>query len=626
MYITSLRIKNFRSYEDTLIKFNKNLNVIIGKNDAGKSTILEVLDILLNGGTIKIDKNDCNIFSDNKVIEIIATFKFESNDNKLLLDSKILTDIEKEFLLNIDSEMEIKLKVDTSKTKLTLLKYLIVNYPTSLASNPLIYLKNADLKKELKKLEDSGIDVTDVDKTINSEIRKKIYEVNDCENISKSLIEIDLQKDEAKNIWSSLEKSLPIYTIFQSDRDNRDTDNDIQNPLKAAAKNAISEIEDKLEEIKIKIENELTEIGNQTIDKMKEMGLDISNELKPIVNNKKWDTLFTFSLEGDDGIPLNKRGSGFRRLVMLNYFRVEAEKKLSDTQKKSIIYSIEEPETSQHPNHQLMLIDSIKELSLKEKHQIFITTHTPEIAKKVELNQLLLIEKIENKSKSYDDIDKLERITNSLGVLPNIDDNIKVVVFVEGPTDAQFLININKSVKEFNDIIDIENSKEIIIIPTGGSTLQHWVDKRYLERLDLVEIHIYDSDISKDDVKDRNKYKSQIDKVNEIGGLNKGYETKYSEIENYIHPILIKDKYKLDTFFDEENWLEEWVKSDIPKIVNKLCDKSDSDIEPISSKRKIKSTISDELSLNMSKELLEEIEAFEELENWYKQIKLGIES
>ena len=45
MKIVSLKIKNFRGYKDlTEIKFD-NLTVFVGKNDIGKSTILEALDI-----------------------------------------------------------------------------------------------------------------------------------------------------------------------------------------------------------------------------------------------------------------------------------------------------------------------------------------------------------------------------------------------------------------------------------------------------------------------------------------------------------------------------------------------------------------------------------------------------
>lgn len=58
MKLKSLILKNFRSYKDVKILFDKSMNVIIGQNDVGKSTILEALDIFFEGGTIKIDITD----------------------------------------------------------------------------------------------------------------------------------------------------------------------------------------------------------------------------------------------------------------------------------------------------------------------------------------------------------------------------------------------------------------------------------------------------------------------------------------------------------------------------------------------------------------------------------------
>lgn len=47
MKIKSVKIKNFRGYKDeTKIDFD-DLTVFVGKNDIGKSTILEALDIFL---------------------------------------------------------------------------------------------------------------------------------------------------------------------------------------------------------------------------------------------------------------------------------------------------------------------------------------------------------------------------------------------------------------------------------------------------------------------------------------------------------------------------------------------------------------------------------------------------
>ena len=56
----SLKLTNFRGYKDTIeINFD-NLTVFVGKNDVGKSTILEALDIFFNDGkdVIKMDKGE----------------------------------------------------------------------------------------------------------------------------------------------------------------------------------------------------------------------------------------------------------------------------------------------------------------------------------------------------------------------------------------------------------------------------------------------------------------------------------------------------------------------------------------------------------------------------------------
>ena len=62
MRIEKLILSNFRSYKEKVEVDLNNMNVIVGKNDIGKSTILEALDIFFNEGkgTIKLDKEDVN--------------------------------------------------------------------------------------------------------------------------------------------------------------------------------------------------------------------------------------------------------------------------------------------------------------------------------------------------------------------------------------------------------------------------------------------------------------------------------------------------------------------------------------------------------------------------------------
>ena len=48
--IKTLKVKNFRGYKDETVIDFENFTVFVGKNDVGKSTILEALDIFFNDG------------------------------------------------------------------------------------------------------------------------------------------------------------------------------------------------------------------------------------------------------------------------------------------------------------------------------------------------------------------------------------------------------------------------------------------------------------------------------------------------------------------------------------------------------------------------------------------------
>ena len=50
MQLKQFKIKNFRGYRDEISVDIDNLTAFVGKNDIGKSTILEAMNIFFNGG------------------------------------------------------------------------------------------------------------------------------------------------------------------------------------------------------------------------------------------------------------------------------------------------------------------------------------------------------------------------------------------------------------------------------------------------------------------------------------------------------------------------------------------------------------------------------------------------
>ena len=70
MYITEINIVNFKSFGERFnLKFNKDLNILVGDNEAGKSTILEAINLVLTG-TIggKFIKNELSQYLFNNAV------------------------------------------------------------------------------------------------------------------------------------------------------------------------------------------------------------------------------------------------------------------------------------------------------------------------------------------------------------------------------------------------------------------------------------------------------------------------------------------------------------------------------------------------------------------------------
>ena len=90
MRVATIILENFRSYKALTRIPISNLTGFIGKNDAGKSTILEALDIFFEGKVIKIEPSDASKGGDAKEVRIGVVF--EDLPAELILDSNALTE------------------------------------------------------------------------------------------------------------------------------------------------------------------------------------------------------------------------------------------------------------------------------------------------------------------------------------------------------------------------------------------------------------------------------------------------------------------------------------------------------------------------------------------------------
>lgn len=401
MKIKSVAISNFRSYNEEVKVDFQNLTAIVGKNDIGKSTILEALYIFFHNGRelIKLDKDDLNVSArEQGNSDIKITVVFDSLPQNVIIDDSNATTLKDEYLLNRDGNLEI---VKTFKNAATTDKGIIVsikaNHPTNSECCDLLSKKQADLQKIVDKL---GLSCED--KRKNALLRSAIwkhYEDEDSLNLNETEIAVNAKEGDIKALWEKLQNYMPYFSLFQSDRKNNDNDDEVQDPLKTAVKQILSDtaILQTLDDVAKKVREKLQEVSDLTLAKIKEMNPDIAASLHPKVptaQELKWADVFkSLSITGDEDIPINKRGSGVKRLILLNFFRAEAERRQKECSSQNIIYAIEEPETSQHKEHQLLLINALKDLSCNSSSQVIITTHSSDIVKQLDFKQIKVIYK-----------------------------------------------------------------------------------------------------------------------------------------------------------------------------------------------------------------------------------------
>ncbi|MFP7722219.1 AAA family ATPase [Lysobacter sp. A3-1-A15] len=535
MRLKTVKLINFRGYREVVLPFEEAMTGIVGRNDYGKSTILEALDIFFDGGTVKVDKSDMNCFalaSGEDRFEISC--EFDDLPASLVLDTNVETTLAQEHLLNASRAFEVvkTFKASTGKLERTAIR---CEHPASSPLDSLLSLKITDLKKLGREM---GVTDAVADERVASLWRQAIWQSASTFQCQETLLDVDkgLSTD-AKSIWSKVEEHLPTYALFKSDRESSDGDAEAKNPLQQAVKEAQAALQEQIGALERQVESSVLDVANRTLEKLKEMAPELANELRPRFKEKpKWS--FSFTLDGENGIPINKRGSGVRRLILLNFFRAEAEKVAGIA--RNVIYAIEEPETSQHPNYQIMLMKALLALAGQPNRQIIITTHVPALAGLIPANGVRYVAKDEAGVPLIKMPDEavLKEAAESLGVLPESGmERAQAVVLVEGKTDVLFLRHTSAALKNAGRVSFSLEEAKVVAIPIGGSgSVKHWVTLKLADSLGLPWCVFGDSDVGGDisAVKSTQRRKAEVEATG-----RKFHITRKREIENYLCPALI---------------------------------------------------------------------------------------
>ncbi len=366
MFIDSVTIKNFKGYHGTHdIKFNtpngvegSGLNIFVGENNSGKSTIFEILDIAKESTkkdpSLLINKSDPAVVFDDFSVEVTFTGNISASINAHVQPNKIASFMSAVYRDNNGREY-FKVKRSWDRNLPDDIKK--INFWSDTNQN---YSNPTGIDAPFKKFYDNNFIWADTNPS-------------------------DESKFGASTICGSLLKEIaighvntPEYQRFQAGYQNL-----FNNPT--------SNLRNKISQIETKIQNVFSsQFGTANISFSFEE-LQIENFFK------------TASIIIDDGVsvPMSEKGHGMQRAVALSLLQVYAD--LTSNVANAPVYKpfylfIDEPEICLHPTGQKKLLDAL--MIISKTKQIFISTHSPFMLSSPYLRNagLFIFKKTDNKN------------------------------------------------------------------------------------------------------------------------------------------------------------------------------------------------------------------------------------
>lgn len=506
MYISKLIIKNYKSIKDETFIFNKGINVLVGKNNAGKSNIVSALNEILSDKYNTTTYEDKIFYSDgkNKVernFKIVAEIEEINNLDYSLFDNikkkTALIDITDNFNEDeeeFDNEWIIKDDDELKEKYPRFFNYRGTNFLLWKTSEELkVILDNTKkiwIYKYYNKDDDTNLYniILKVEETTsglfsNGRTTKYYRMLYINPNIKATLITSLLIP-----AFRTTETTLKItkwswYGKLLQKKWNDSCSEEHQEKISKTSK----DLRDIVGTVFKDLKDDMNEQLKKTLSLMN-ISIDIN-----MLESKSEDYYKNIKLSVDDGIetPLENKGSGLQSLIMIELFKFYC--KIFN---QSSLLILEEPELFLHPHAKRMLSDILMDFIENDENQIIITTHSEEFLHNVDIENINVIRKtLEGTKKSrinkknFSDGKELQKLKIELQYKNAEMFFAEKVILVEG--EEQILIpEIIKNLYRKN----ILNNNDISIIKVGGKSYFE-IYRKVLDELNIKNYIIADYDI-----------------------------------------------------------------------------------------------------------------------------------
>lgn len=502
MFISKIKIKNFRLLKDTTLLLNEDkkqeLSLLIGRNNSGKTSFIMLFDKFYRNESFKFNFYDFSISLRDKIymidnttiiedlsIQMILEIKYDAKDSlenisDFILDLDPTTNIVKIlFECSIDKDKLIK---DLSKLTTSREKYIEKNLHDYLVNKNIYVFENE----------------TDLEVANRGNLVKK--DISSIRNL------INFQVIHAKRNVSSSEttgngkRALSEMTTQYFNKEHNESSADFFD-----INEAIIDMDSTLDE-KYKTHFEpFLENARKFLD-IKDLRVVSDLESKQLFTNH---SKIVYG-DGLNNLPEHLNGLGYLNILYL-LLQIELKKKYFLDEKKDInLLFIEEPEAHTHPQMQYVfsqkIQEIIKEINKTVNLQTFISTHSSHIVSQCNFSNLRYFKLKDgniNVKNFYTDLEikykgKEEYFKFLKQYLTLYSSELffaEKIIFIEGTTEKMLLPYFINQYDKL--VVAPENkisSQNISIIEVGANSK---VFKHFLEFLEIKTLIITDIDTTK---------------------------------------------------------------------------------------------------------------------------------
>lgn len=543
MRIQRLKLSNFKHFEDQAIELNDGINVLIGENNAGKTSIIQAIAAIFNipfGGSIEND-------FPSKLIDPPFTTRIEIDVLLAEQELNILKGIR-----NIDIQRNRRF----NKEEWDKINYFIIE-------NNLSFKLRLDVEVSDRgnvQLRRGGLNREDLDIYLRvNEIRELIYDLNEDidHNALMNKINVNLNiilLNSINNPPNLPFRPLILFPYLSDFRSNESfiSYNKLQQSLKGDYR--FRNIRSQLFHLKRKNPDAFTKFSRRMEENFQGISdVDIEYNFDNGYLNLKLDSY---------GRDITLYGGGTQTFAQI--FSIIGFEDVGPI-------LIDEPDAHLHASLAEKFVEYLKELSISK--QIIFTTHLPGIIDFVPIDSIISVEIKNGKAifnKPVNEKDLIYQLSK-MGIFPSIYirellKRAEIIIFTEGVTDKPIL---NQFILKYQKVIDNEKTiPKIEYLPIG---------KRYSSDLNKMKTGILNFLNGKIILYIRDKDEDspeEIKRVLQFDGFHV-HVWEYRQIENYLlDPIAISSlifSRKTDLELqDIKNQIEQIISSEIQKQYPKL--------------------------------------------------------